>query len=326
MESPMNPQPDFPQPHVQLDFARQLGEIRKRCLWEGLQSTVQRLKIPAIDEQLAKLASDEGLSKLAASGLRGELVYPIPLILHASPSLLAYYRLLFGISQKEFFGKAGFGAFKRMEDRGELTSATSSKLDELCRLLCQTADSLVLGLDDLSHSLVNDLQLLTLGAQLRGSRNTKIGDRASLEVLELIAQIVGKAIVTKSDRKLEFKNAAGRLVRVEFASDPDVQVVETLNKTSRLILSIEIKGGTDQSNIHNRLGEAEKSHLKAKQAGCSELWTMIRVPLDDQAARRRSPTTTRFFNLDRVLQPKTTESKEFRSALVMHLGLKERGV
>ncbi len=318
----MTTPPEFLRPDVQLDFARQLGEIRKRFLWEGLQTTVQRLKVPEIDHQLAEYASEQGLSKLAASGLRGELVYPIPLILHATPSLLAYYRLLFGISQKEFFGKGGFGAFKRMEDRGELTLASSRKVEELCKRLSCTADSLVIGLEDMSHSLIKDLQLLTLGAQLRGSRNTKIGDFASKQVLELMAQIIGKAITTRNDRGLEFKNAAGRLVRVEFASDPDVKVTETSKNATRLILSIEIKGGGDKSNIHNRLDEAEKSHLKAKQAGCAELWTMIRVPLDDQSARRRSPTTTRFFNLERVLQSNTVEHKEFRSALVMHLGLK----
>ena len=113
MEGHMNPSPDFLQPDVQLDFARQMSEIRKRCLWEGLQSTLQRLKIPEVDEQLAKYASEEGLSKLAVSGLRGELVYPIPLILLASPSLLAYYRLLFGISQKEFWFIRLFGGIPK---------------------------------------------------------------------------------------------------------------------------------------------------------------------------------------------------------------------
>ena len=318
----MNPSPEFLRPDVQLDFASQLGEIRKRYLWEGLQSTVQQLKVPEIDEQLAKYASEEGLSKLAASGLRGELVYPIPLILLATPNLLAYYRLLFGISQKEFFGKGRFGAFKRMEDSGELTATSRTKVSELCKNLCRTADSLVLGLDELNHSLVKDLQLLTLGAQLRGSRNTKIGDLASKQVLDLIAQIVGKAITTRNDRGLEFKNAAGRLVRVEFASDPDVRVTEIYGDTTRLILAIEIKGGGDKSNIHNRLGEAEKSHLKAKQAGCAELWTLIRVPLEDQSARRGSPTTTRFFHLDLILQTKTSEHSAFRNALIMPLGLK----
>ncbi len=54
---------------------------------------------------------------------------------------------------------------------------------------------------------------------------------------------------------------------IEFSSDPDVLITEKLQSGVRYILSIEVKGGTDASNIHNRLGEAEKSHLKAKKFG-----------------------------------------------------------
>jgi hypothetical protein len=32
-------------------------------------------------------------------------------------------------------------------------------------------------------------------------------------------------------------------------------------------VAVEIKGGKDYSNIHNRIGEAEKSHQKAKKEG-----------------------------------------------------------
>ncbi len=170
-------------PDVQLNFACQLAEIRRKSLLEGLQTVVGQLRVPEIDKQLAEFGSDQGLSKLAATGLRGELVYPLPLILRRGPQLLSYYRLLFGVSQKEFFGRGGFGAFKRMEEFGELTPACDAKLDRLCHSLCRTADALIDGLDALSITLVGDLQLLTLGAQLRGSRNTQIGDQASREVL-----------------------------------------------------------------------------------------------------------------------------------------------
>ena len=36
-----------------------------------------------------------------------------------------------------------------------------------------------------------------------------------------------------------------------------------------------IKGGTDKSNAHNRAGEAEKSHQKARQQDFRECWTLI---------------------------------------------------
>jgi hypothetical protein len=38
----------------------------------------------------------------------------------------------------------------------------------------------------------------------------------------------------------------------------------------RSLAAIEIKGGRDYSNIHNRIGEAEKSHQKAEKQGYVE--------------------------------------------------------
>ena len=309
---------------VQVSFSKLLVDFRRLYLTEALREAVQVVSLADLDSQLMTYAPPISLRQLAAFGLRGELVFPTPLILQKSPRLLAYYRLLFGISQKEFYGKGRFGGFKRMEERGEVISTTVAKLPALCVSLCQTAAQLVEGLGELSASTLHDLQILTLGSQFRGSRNTKIGDEASIEVLDLIKEVVGPMIKKQSSKEFEFENAACRTVLVEFASDPDVRVTERHGKTTRLILSIEIKGGNDFSNIHNRLGEAEKSHLKAKALGCSELWTIIRVPLPIEAARLRSPTTTRFFNLNQLLNRKSKEYLEFHDALAMHLGIRLR--
>ena len=62
-------------------------------------------------------------------------------------------------------------------------------------------------------------------------------------------------------------------VSIAFSADPDISVVAALSaKSSRKMLAIEIKGGADQSNIWNRLGEAEKSHQTAKLRGFTEFW------------------------------------------------------
>ena len=42
-------------------------------------------------------------------------------------------------------------------------------------------------------------------------------------------------------------------------------------------IAIEIKGGTDVSNLHNRLGEAEKSHQNARLLGFTQFWTIINL-------------------------------------------------
>jgi hypothetical protein len=49
-------------------------------------------------------------------------------------------------------------------------------------------------------------------------------------------------------------------VEVRFGSDPDVSITQQLKSQQRKLVAIELKGGTDVSNVWNRLGEAEKSH------------------------------------------------------------------
>lgn len=74
---------------------------------------------------------------------------------------------------------------------------------------------------------------------------------------------------------------------IQFASDPDIVIRDVIAKNSyRNIIAIEVKGGTDVSNIHNRIGEAEKSHQKARLAGYVECWTIMNVhKLDDAKAK-----------------------------------------
>ena len=89
---------------------------------------------------------------------------------------------------------------------------------------------------------------------------------------------------------ITIKNAAGREVVIEFATDPDIVIYENIRPVPRKLLSIEIKGGTDVSNLHNRLGEAEKSHLKAKAQGYKEFWTLLRFKgFDRERAQMESP-------------------------------------
>jgi hypothetical protein len=117
---------------------------------------------------------------------------------------------------------------------------------------------------------------------------------------------------------IEVKNAAGRIVQIAFAADPDITIIERLATEAMPNTSIEIKGGTDVSNVHNRIGEAEKSHLKAKAEGFTRFWTIVRAKIDAAMARKQSPTTTEFFNLDEI----QSRSNPWRRAwcAVFHFG------
>jgi len=66
--------------------------------------------------------------------------------------------------------------------------------------------------------------------------------------------------------------------------------------------AIEIKGGTDVSNAHNRAGEAEKSHQKAKKEGFRDYWTIIsKADLNVEKLKSESPTSNSWFDVAQVL-------------------------
>ena len=314
----------IPKPDLQITFYHRLREIRKTYLLDALLSVVAKLEIPGIDKELSKFVSKSALQKIAGWGLRGEIVFAVPYILQESPELLGYYRLLLGFSQKQFYsGQYGFGPFKPMEEKRRLSEHNEVTLSNLCQALCGSAELLIQGIDRLSQKSVHDLTLLTLGPQLRGGALNLLGIRATRRVFKLINSIVAPAIVSATDRSIEIQNAAGRAVKVEFASDPDICIREELpSGRFRNLVAIEIKGGRDYSNIHNRIGEAEKSHQKARKEGYVECWTMVGVSdLDMRLAKRESPSTDRFYHIEQITDEGTTAFEDFRENLLSRVGI-----
>jgi hypothetical protein len=314
-----------PKPDLQITFFYRLQEIRKTYLLDALLSVVATLQIPKIDAELGNFVSHNGLQKVAGWGLRGEIVFAVPCILHANPKILGYYRLLLGFSQKQFYGaQYGFGPLKPMEEKGLLSTGNEAVLPDVCRALCASAEFFVQGIDELSQKFAHELTLLTLGPQLRGGALNILGTRATKRVFDLISSIVETAVVSGTDRSLEIQNAAGRPVKVEFASDPDICIREELPSGKfRNLVAIEIKGGRDYSNIHNRIGEAEKSHQKAKKQGYVECWTMVGVlNLDMALARQESPATDRFYMIEKITEKGSTEFEDFRENLLSRVGIR----
>jgi hypothetical protein len=87
-------------------------------------------------------------------------------------------------------------------------------------------------------------------------------------------------------------------------------------------MAIEIKGGTDNSNAHNRAGEAEKSHQKAKKLDFRDFWTVIAMKgLDAEKLRQESPTTNSWFDIAQVLGRSGDDWEEFRSRLADAVGV-----
>ena len=312
----------MPSPDLQVAFYSRLQSVRRLYLADALAGALNGIDIRAVDQELAEYVGAEYLKRLAQFGLRGEILFPVPIIISAAPTLLGYYRLLYGFSQKEFY-KGKRAGFKRVEDPGIISPHIAPRLPALCRGLILAGKGLLDGIDKFSPQISHDLQLLTLGPQFRGSRNTRLGQAATKTVFDLIKTVLGKYVIAADDKSMTVRNAARREVMVAFSSDPDIQLTEELSSGNvRPIVSIEIKGGTDYSNIHNRIGEAEKSHQKARARGFGEFWTIVGVRMDLRQARVESPTTSRFFQLSRISDPEDDEHLEFRELLVSLTGIR----
>lgn len=315
-----------PLPDAQIDFAAALAKIRRLYLQDALSETVKALAVPDIDRELAAYVPGHSLTTLATHGLRGELVFPVPLTLTANPRLLGYYRLLYGYSQKEFYTAAtGLARFKGMEERGSIRREIAGEIPNLASALCKAGALLVAGIGSgkINAALLDDLTLLTLGPQLRGGANVRKGAAGIRTVFNAIHEIVAKSIASVTDTRMEIKNATGRAVLIEFAPDPDIIIREEMRAgVYREIIAIEVKAGSDFSNIHNRIGEAEKSHQKAKANGYAECWTVVNVDKIDMAmAKRESPSTNRFYRISDLVAAAGDDYQDFRDRVVSLTGI-----
>lgn len=238
--------------------------------------------------------------------------------------LVGYYRLLLGISQKRFYrAGSGMGPFKSMEQRGAYNAKTPPDFEWFCKTMATGLADLVRQISPrISPRDVAELPLLTLGAQLYGSNNNAIGKQATMDVFLAVEEIVRGFIAHKTQSKLTIMNASKRLVSIALAADPDIRVQEDFDGKPRNVLAIEIKGGTDSSNAHNRAGEAEKSHRKAKRQDFRDYWTIIALHgLDAAQLQHESPTTNSWFDVAQVLARRGPDWEEFRSRFAGAVGI-----
>ena len=318
---------NLPFPILQINFAVSLYEAKERMLMEALQKCVQEIDLKVLDSQLHKYADATALKRLAGLGIRGEVLFMVPCILENRPRLLGYYRLLLGFSQKAFYTiESGLGQFRAMEEHGTISTRQSFMLPELSSTLCQSATALLNGLADnmLTYQFLNDLTLLTFGPQLRGGANVQRGTAAIFQVFKIINNIVKNYIINSDQHRIELKNASGRIVYIEFAPDPDIVIREEIREDIyRNLIAVEVKGGQDYSNIHNRIGEAEKSHQKARLSGYTECWTIVNVDkMDMELAKKESPSTNKFFRISDLLNPASDEFQTFNDLIISCVGIK----
>jgi hypothetical protein len=301
-----------------------LVAARKSVLMDALSEALGELDPTATKNQILDYVPADAQKILAAAGIRDEHVFPVPVVLEKKPALVGYYRLLLGVSQKRFYRKGtGMGPLKGMETRGLLNLKKRPDLERFCAVMAENLAELVRQVSPrITARDVSELPLLTLGAQLYGSNNNAIGKQATLDVYRSIVEIVKKHIVNQDGARITVRNASKRKVVITLSSDPDIRIQEDFEGKLRNILAIEIKGGTDVSNAHNRAGEAEKSHRKAKNQGFRDYWTIISLAgVDPSMLKQESPTTNEWFDVAQVLTRDGTDWKEFRSRFAGAVGI-----
>lgn len=303
----------------QVSFHELLIAARKTWTVDALHEALARIEPNLLKKQLSIYAPNDIQKILASLGIRDEEVIPTPIVLESQPTLVGYYRLLTGVSQKGFYSNGtGMGPFQRMENGGTVTPITRKLLPKFCKEMSSILSDLIRSISPaLSARDLHELQLLTLGSNFYGSINNTIGIAATKGILEAISDIYSRNITNHSPRSLTIATSFGRTYSVVLSSDPDVAIQETTEGRTRNLLSIEIKGGSDASNVYNRGGEAEKSHQGAKQRGFLLCWTIIRTSgIDFDKLKRGSPTTDSWFDTAQILAHKGDDWENFRSKLI----------
>ncbi len=312
----------------QIAFHELLVVARQDWLIDALKDALGTADPLRLREELTSFVPADVHRLLAVAGLPDEYVMPLPVILEAKPTLIGYYRLLLGVPRKSFYGSGtGMGTFKSMEESGLLTANQTSLLPAFCTAMGTALAELVRQLSpSITQRDLVELPVMTLGQQFQGANNNIIGSEAIKAVFRVIKEIVQQHVTEESETELTLQNSAGRTLTIVLASDPDVGIRETGSGGSTALVAIEIKGGTDRSNQHNRIGEAEKSHLKARDDGYRDFWTVIRSKTLDDDARRQSPTTRLWFDAAQILDRSGPEWENFCREIARVVGIPDPAI
>ncbi|MGD0463319.1 MAG: XcyI family restriction endonuclease [Tepidisphaeraceae bacterium] len=313
-----------PSIHRQIAFQQLLAAARKTWLHEALSEALSAADPAEVKQQLILYAPEDAQRLLAAARIRDEHVFPVPIILETKPTLVGYYRLLAGIPQKSFYaGGTGMARFKSMETSGILRENQRDLLPTFCRELGRALGEIIKQISPaIKQQDVDQLPILTLGAQFQGANNVLIGQQATRGVFLVIGKLTRHAIVERTNTKIVLQNSSGNTVVISLAHDPDVRVQLKQGESLRNKLAIEIKGGTDRSNAHNRAGEAEKSHQKARSQDFRECWTLIAMKgLKKSRLKEESPSTDQWFDVAQVLSGEGEDWEEFRARLADAVGI-----
>ena len=211
------------------------------------------------------------LKRLASFGLRGEVCFPVPYLFTRNPYLLGYYRLLYGFSCKAFYDQGPFKRFQGLENDGAAQPRLEPLIPPFCRSLTKTGEILLELIGPITLSIVNDLQVLTLGAQFRGSGNVRVGQNAIDSFFSLMKVLLAGYNPKVKGRHITFLNDSKLPVTVRIASDPDVSITLKLESEERKLVAIEMRVGRTYRTSGTASAKPKKATRKLKGKGSTSV-------------------------------------------------------
>jgi hypothetical protein len=305
-----------------IDLYQALMDARQLYLHPALNRAVYDVGVAVIDSELQQLVPGKALNQLARLGLRGERAFPVPSIIMHTPSLIGYYRMLLGFSRKEF-GKQGYSTWVAAEKSNKLSRDHQKLLTQFCSTLITPLTVFVYAMNEFKDSDLSDLALLTLGPTLQGGRINVIGLKAEEDFFRILGDLVKPWIEFSSERLIRFTTPKGDTFELARKSDPDISLYSGTGTNSQPTIAMEIKGGSDASNAHNRAGEAEKSHLKAVTIGYPQRWTFIRMPQQRDRYKPDTPSSTEIFELSEVEEQSGPDWQNFKRRFFAIINMSE---
>lgn len=215
---------------------------RRLQLQPALGQAVSAIGVAIIDAQLQRLVPAEALDRLGGLGMRGERVFPVPAILRYAPPLIGYYRMLLGLSKKEFGDRLGYGPWRDAETLHVLPARLVPHLDDFCTALIAPLAELVAAMGSFDDRDLSDLTLLTLGPTLQGGRNNVIGALVARRVFEVLRALVAPGLALDDRRRIRFTTPHGRTFELLEGADPDIRLVAVSGEQTTPVVAIEIKG------------------------------------------------------------------------------------
>lgn len=304
----------------QLYAQKTLKNAHQNALWDAVIEVAAKIDPMTLRQESLVYIPSDGLKLIQAYGIRDEKVYALPCILRGNPKLLGYYRMLIGISAKRFYNKStGLSLFMSMEGEGKLTSKQDAALNEFCKTMNVALADLFnrLTKENIDRDLT-ELPIMTLGVYVDGVWRNVIGSNAAAAVKETIKDILvgmGLDITSEDGRRTTFHFRDKGFILYE-SSDPDLAIEDCYK---RKILCVEVKGGQDVANVHNRAGEAEKSHQKAVAAGWEDCWTVIlwdSLTQDQQEKiRGEAQTTKKWYDINNIVAQSGLSYERFKEDL-----------